>query len=84
MSAVPTLYVRNVPPKVYKALKRWAGESGRSVNAEALAILEREAARREQGGDWFDRLLEFRKTVPLSDEAADLAIAAIRAHREGR
>lgn len=84
MSSVPTLYVRNVPPKVYKALKKWAEQSGRSVNAEALAILEREAERRERGGDWFDRLLEFRKTVPLSDEAADLAIAAIRAHREGR
>ena len=32
--------------------------------------------------DWFEQLLEFRKTVPLSTEAADLAIAAIREHRD--
>ena len=37
---VPTLYIRNVPPEVYDALKARAKREGRSVNAEALRILE--------------------------------------------
>jgi len=35
----PTLYIRDVPPPVYAALEARARESGRSVSAEALAIL---------------------------------------------
>ena len=36
----------------------------------------------EAHDDWFEKLLEFRKSVPLSDDAADLAIASIREHRD--
>ncbi len=82
MSAVATLYVRNVPPKVYAALKRWADGSGRSVNAEVLAILEGEATRRERRSEWFQRLLELRQEINLSPEAVDEALASIRAHRD--
>ena len=39
MTRLPTLYIRNVPPEVYAALEARAGRSGRSVSAEALAIL---------------------------------------------
>ncbi|MGD0715360.1 MAG: hypothetical protein ABSB24_14420 [Gaiellaceae bacterium] len=77
-----TLYVRNVPPKIYAALKRWADGSGRSVNAEVLAILEGEATRRERRSKWFERLLELRQEINLSPEAVDEALASIRAHRD--
>lgn len=40
MSRLPTLYIRNVPTEVYEALKARAKREGRSVNAEALKILE--------------------------------------------
>lgn len=82
MDPVATLYIRNVPPAVYADVKRWAEESGRSVNAEILALLEREAARRGRPGQWTARLEALRSEVPLSDELGDLAVAAIRAHRD--
>jgi hypothetical protein len=82
MGCVATLYVRNVPPDLYDGLKRWADKSGRSVNAEILALLEREAARRAQPGDWIERLHALRREIPLSDELGDLAVAAVRAHRD--
>jgi len=40
ITVVPTLYVRNVPARVYAALKQRAERNGRSINAEALAMLE--------------------------------------------
>ena len=40
MTRLPTLYIRNVPTEVYEALKARAKREGRSVNAEALEILE--------------------------------------------
>ena len=77
-----TLYVRNVPPELYDELKRWAGESGRSLNGVVLDLLEREAGRRARRSDWFEGLLGLRKEINLSSEAADLAVASIRAHRD--
>ena len=41
MTRLPTLYIRNVPRHVYAALEHRARSSGRSVGAEALAILVR-------------------------------------------
>jgi hypothetical protein len=82
MDPVATLYVRNLPPELYNDVKRWAEESGRSVNAEILALLEREAMRRSERGDWLTRFRAFREEGPLSDELGDLAVAAIRAHRD--
>ena len=77
-----TLYIRNVPAKLYKSLKRWADDSGRSVNAEMLALLQEEFERREQQGDWFQELLELRKELALPREAVDLMIQSIREHRD--
>jgi len=82
MGSVATLYVRNVPSELYAELKLWAGRSGRSVNAEVLAMLEREVEQRRERGDWLEGFLDFRRRVKLSSEAADLAIASIRAHRD--
>ena len=53
---VATLYVRNVPPELYAELQRWASDSGRSVNAEVLSVLDREAAARAQHEEWRRRL----------------------------
>jgi hypothetical protein len=64
-----TLYVRDVPPKLYAQLKRWAAGSGRSVNAEMLALLEREAERRKQHGDWWQKVLDLRSEISLSPDA---------------
>lgn len=41
-----TLYVRNLPADLYDELRRWAEEHGRSVNAEVIDVLRREADRR--------------------------------------
>lgn len=83
MGGMATLYVRNVPAALYAELTRWAEESGRSVNSEMLALLEQEAERRSRRSDWYEELLAIRREIPLSPENADLAIAAIRAHRDG-
>lgn len=40
MTFVPTLHIRNVPQKVYDALRRRADEAGRSLNAEVIETLE--------------------------------------------
>jgi plasmid stability protein len=39
MEIVPTLHIRNVPEKVYEALRRRAERSGRSLNAEVVETL---------------------------------------------
>ncbi|MGA9626058.1 MAG: hypothetical protein WBL65_20595 [Bryobacteraceae bacterium] len=37
---MPTLYVENVPPDLYEALRMRARERRRSITAEVLALLE--------------------------------------------
>ena len=53
MNRLPTLYIRNVPPEVYEMLGRRAARSGRSISAEALAILS-EVVSREQSSQGLD------------------------------
>ena len=48
MADLITLRVRNVPAPLRADLSRWAAESGRSVSDEVIAILEREADRRQE------------------------------------
>ncbi|MBV8065155.1 MAG: Arc family DNA-binding protein [Actinobacteria bacterium] len=79
---MPTLYVRNVPAPLYDAIKRWAKDSGRSVNAEILSVLEREAGRRADRDDWFRDFLQLREELGLTREDADRMIASIRASRD--
>jgi plasmid stability protein len=66
---VATLYVRNVPASLYAELVRWAAESGRSVNSEMLALLEREAQRREQRDDWWQKVQALREEIKLPPDA---------------
>ena len=62
MTRVPNLHIRNVPEEVYEALRARAKREGRSINAEALRILE-EVAQRERG----------RRETPITDRLAQLA-----------
>lgn len=62
MSRMPTLYIRNVPPEVYDALKARAEREGRSVNAEALVMLEQVAVE-ERGREAIDRFLALAERV---------------------
>jgi hypothetical protein len=82
MNALPTLYVRDIPPGLYTQLKRWAKQSKRSVNAEVIALLEEEAERRKNSSNWFQELLEFRKQHTLPREDVDMMIQAIRDGRD--
>lgn len=82
MTDMATLYVRNVPADVYADLQAWADESGRSVNAEVLALLERERTSRASRRGWVEGLVELSKEIGLTREHADLAIQAIREHRD--
>ena len=69
MSVMATLYVRDVPPEIYEEVKRWAEGSGRSVNAEMLALLEREAERRKKNGEWWQSVLDLQSEISLSPNA---------------
>ena len=48
---VATLYVRNLPAGLYDQLRQWAEENQRSVNAEVIELLQREAERRQADRD---------------------------------
>jgi plasmid stability protein len=76
-----TLYVRNVPPDVYRRLRSRARENGRSINAEALEILTAAAALNRREKPIVDRLREIAREINLPPDAPrpeDL----IRADRE--
>ena len=61
-----TLYVRNVPEKVYAELQKWAAESGRSINALGLELLEQGVARHGQNKNFERKLAELKaKYKPL-------------------
>lgn len=64
MSRMATLYVRNVPEKVYARLRERARRNGRSVNAEALEVLA-EAADQETETPITDRLEQIAKKIKL-------------------
>jgi plasmid stability protein len=66
---MPTLHVRNVPPEVYEALRARASREGRSMNAEAIAILRRSLASRRDPEDLIADLRRFRERVQLPPDA---------------
>jgi plasmid stability protein len=66
---VRTLYVRNVPNRIYEVLERRAQQNGRSLNAEALAILRREAAREQDARQIARRLAELAAEINLPPDA---------------
>ena len=66
---MPTLYVRNVPTKVYRRLQVRARRNGRSLNAEALDILSAAAAREPRETAIVDRLREIAREIDLPPHA---------------
>jgi plasmid stability protein len=66
---VATLHVRNVPDDVYEALRARAEREGRSINAEAIAILRRAVLSRLDPEDLIRDLREFRSRVQLPPDA---------------
>jgi len=66
---VATLYVRDVPEKLYKRLRARARRNGRSLNAEVLELID-EAVLRELTSDEFtDRLAELAAEIDLPPDA---------------
>lgn len=64
MKVVP-LTIRRCPAEVHQALKKNAQDNHRSLNAEVLTVLEREAQTQEPltGVEWARRLRKARKLL---------------------
>ena len=78
-----TLHVRNVPDDLYDRLRRRAREQGRSINAEAIALLRPALADQEAVSiaDLLARAEELR-AGQTRDPAAPTAVEMIREDRE--
>ena len=80
---MPALHIRDVPSDVVEALKERAQSSGRSLNAELVALLAEGARRHRERGTLTRRLAEIADRVNLPPDAPkpeDL----IRADRDSR
>jgi len=69
MSNVPALHIRDVPSDVVDALRERARSSGRSLNAELVALLAEEARRYRERGTLTRRLAEIAARVNLPPDA---------------
>jgi plasmid stability protein len=69
MAAMPTLHLRNVPMKVYEQLRRRAKLNGRSMNAEAVALLEEAVERSARTGSITDELRRLAQEINLPPDA---------------
>jgi len=85
---MPTLYVRDVPADVYRALHERADEEGRSLSAEAIWLLRRalehesdDDRRRQAHRAALARLREFRDSATLPPAHLD-SVEALREDRE--
>lgn len=56
---VATLHIRNVPAELLDELRGWADASNRSINAEVIDVIRREADRRRQQSDFARLLAEY-------------------------
>jgi plasmid stability protein len=63
MISVPTLYLRDVPEALYKGLRRRARQNRRSMNAEAIAILQQAMDRQHADDDLIEHLRSLRFTI---------------------
>jgi plasmid stability protein len=69
MIGVSTLYVRNVPPKVYAALKKRAARHGRSLNAEVIEVLEGFTEQERRGATITEELRRLAEEINLPPDA---------------
>jgi hypothetical protein len=66
---MPALYVENVPPDLYRALRKRARENRKSIAAEVISLLERNVptAKELQGRrEFYKRMAELRAHQPES------------------
>lgn len=54
---MPTLYVRNVPPAVYRRLKALAETERRSMGAQVLRLLEETLGKADEARESVDQIL---------------------------
>jgi plasmid stability protein len=80
---MPTLHIRNVPKRVYDALRRSADRNGRSLNMEVVEILEAFADEARRSRSLLEELDELRAEFLLPDDAPD-AVDVIRESRDAR
>jgi plasmid stability protein len=66
---VATLYVRDVPERLYKRLRARARRNGRSLNAEVLELLEEVAVRDGNAATITERLRRLAAEMPLPADA---------------
>jgi len=64
-----TLHLRNVPTKIYERLRRRAKQNGRSMNAEAVALLEEAVERSARTGSITDELRRLAQEINLPPDA---------------
>jgi plasmid stability protein len=82
---MPNLTVRNIPTKLYRSLQVTAKRSGRSLNAEILALLADEDAwnrRRWQLAEAIPRLIARRKA--LAKKYPNLRESIVSIHEDHR
>ena len=64
-----TLYVRDVPEKLYKRLRARARRNGRSLNAEVLELIDEAVLRELSSDEITERLAELAAEIDLSLDA---------------
>lgn len=69
MGDMPALHIRDVPSDVVDALRERASSSGRSLNAELVAVLSEGARRHRERGTLTRRLAEIAARVNLPPDA---------------
>jgi plasmid stability protein len=86
MSSVPTLHVRNVPANVYDGLRRRAKRNRRSMNAEAVALLEEALERERRRAPITESLRRLAEEINLPPDAPrpEEIIREARDERAGR
>ena len=82
---MPTLYVENVPDKLYAALREQARRRGKSIAAEVMAMLEQNVVTPEElkaRREWFRRLKRLRDRKPPAPGPLPSAEEMVREDRE--
>ena len=64
-----TLYVRDVPEKLYKRLRARARRNGRSLNAEVLELIDEAVLRELTSEEITERLAELAAEIDLPPDA---------------
>ena len=64
-----TLYVRDVPERLYKRLRARARRNGRSLNAEILELIDEAVLRELTSEEITDRLAELAAEIDLPSDA---------------